>query len=119
MKTFTVHLHQRKMPILVPEAFAWGALFFGPIWLLLRGAWIAALIALAVLVLVCTVVPPELRPVLFIGTMVLLGLLGHDLRRAHLGLMRYQLSHVVAARNNDEALYCLLSYRTDLMGLAV
>jgi hypothetical protein len=118
VRTYTAHLHVQKMPVLVPEAFAWGALFFGPFWLLLRGAWIAGLIALAVLALACTLPPPELRPVLFVGLMVLLGLVGHDLRRHHLELTRYKLSHVIAARNTDEALYCLLSARPDLMGLA-
>ena len=34
MKIFTAHLHPRKPPVLVREAFSWGALLFGPLWLL-------------------------------------------------------------------------------------
>ena len=116
MRIFTAHLHRRKPPVLVPEAFSWGALFFGPLWLLSHGAWIAALLVLAALVLACTVPPPVLRPLAAFGVLLLAGLLGQDLRRWHLRLRRYQLDHVVAARSVDEALFRLLRHRSDLVG---
>ena len=117
MRTYTAHLHRKKSPVLVPEAFSWGALFFGPLWLLRHGAWIAAVLAVAAFFLACTVPPPPFRPLAAFGVTVLLGLLGQDLRRWHLGLRRFQLAHVVAARNQDEALFRLLSSRSDLLGL--
>ena len=119
MTTYTVHLHRRKSPVLVPELFSWGALILGPLWLLLRGVWIAAVLSGAILFLACTVPPPALRPLLAVGVMVLLGLLGNDLRRWHLGFRRFRLDCVVAGRNRDEALYRLLSLRADLLGASV
>ncbi len=119
MKTYTVHLHRRKPPVLVPERFSWGALIFGPLWLLLKGVWIPAVLSGAVLFLACTVPPPPLRPLAAIGVMVLLGLLGNDLRRWDLGFRRFRIGCVVAARNRDEALFRLWTYRPDLMGSSV
>ncbi len=118
MKTFTTHLHDKKPLVLVPEAFSWGALFFGPIWLLRHGAWVAAILALIAFVLACTVVPPTLRPLAAFGVLLLCGLLGQDLRRWQLRLRRFRLAHVVAARNEDEALFRLLSHRADLVSAA-
>ena len=119
MKTYTAHLHRRKRLVLVPEAFSWGALFFGPLWLLRHGAWIAAVLAAAALFLACTAPPPALRPLAAFGVLLLTGLLGHDLRRWHLGLRRFELAHVVAARTEDEALFRLLTHRSDLAGRAL
>ncbi len=118
MKTYTVHLHRRKAPVLVPERFSWGALFFGPLWLLLHGAWVAVVLSLAILFLAWTVPPLSLRPLLVAGLMLLHGLLGNDVRRWHLGFRRFRLEGVVAGRSRDEALFRLLSHRTDLLGLA-
>ncbi len=42
------------------------------------------------------------------------GLLGHDLRRGHLRLRRFDLAHVVAGTEPDEALVRLLSHRAEL-----
>ncbi len=115
MKVYTAHLHAEKPPVLVRESFAWGALIFGPLWLLRHGAWIAALLSLAVLVLIVTLVPSALRPLLAFGVFLLLGLLGNDLRRWSLGLRRFVLANVVTARNQDEAYFRLLSHRPDLL----
>lgn len=114
MKTFTAHLHRRKRLVLVPEAFSWGALFFGPLWLLRHGAWIAAVLVLAALFLACTAPPPVLRPLVAFGVLLLCGLAGQDGRRWQLRLQRFDLAHVVAGRTEDEALFRLLSHRTHL-----
>ena len=119
MRIYTAHIHSRKPPVLVREGFSWGALFFGPLWLLAHAAWIAGVIALALLVAICTLAPPPMRPVLALALFVLLGLNGQDLRRWSLSLRRFQLAHVVAARNREEAFLRLLANRTDLLGLAV
>ena len=38
--------------MLVREGFSWGALLFGPLWLAVHRAWIAAVLALAASVLI-------------------------------------------------------------------
>lgn len=114
MTTYTVHLHDQKSPVLVPERFSWGALFLGPLWLLLQGVWIAAVLSGIILFLACTMPPPALRPLLAFGVMLLLGLLGHDLRRGSLALRCFELDGVVTGRNRDEALVRLLSHRAEL-----
>ncbi len=85
MKVFTAHVHARRPPVLVPEAFSWGALFFGPLWLLPHGAWIAGALAAGAAVLACTRAAAGLRPPLALRLLLLLGLFGHDLRRWSLG----------------------------------
>ena len=118
MKIYTAHIHTKRLPVLVPEGFSWGAFFFGPLWLLRHGALVACALALALLVLICTVAPPPLRPTLAFVLFLLLGLFGHDLRRWSLRLGRFQLAHVVAAHTRDEAFLRLLSARPDLPGLS-
>src|ERR1043166_7637080 len=43
MKIWTVHEKPHASPILVREGLSFGALFFGPIWLLAQGAWLPAI----------------------------------------------------------------------------
>ena len=107
MRTFTAHVRPAAPPVLVEEAFAWGALLFGPLWLLRQRAWIAALATAAALALVLAG-PPSLRPALGFGVLLLLGFTGRDLVRADLARRGYALAHVVAARDADEALFRLL-----------
>ncbi len=70
----------------------------------------AALIALA---------PQEWRAALGLALAVLLGLFGHDLRRWSLARRGFLLAHVVAARDQDEAMARLLAARPDLIETAV
>ena len=109
MRIYTAHLRPNRPPVLVKEGFAWGALLFGPLWLLAHRAWVAGVIALAVLVLAAAA-----RPSLALGVMVLLGFTGRDLVRWGLGRQGYALAHVVAARNGDDAFLRLLAHRPDL-----
>ena len=118
MKVYTAHTHTRRPPVLVREAFSWGALFFGPLWLAWHRAWIAAALAAALVAIACTLAPPLLRPALAFGLFLLLGLFGNDLRRWSLGLRRFQLAHVVAARDPEEAFLRLHAHRPDLLGLS-
>ena len=119
MKIFTAHLHPRRPPVLVREAFAWGALLFGPLWLLRHAVWIALAISLAILVLIAILAPPPLRPVLAVCLFVLLGVTGNDLRRWSLSRRHYALGHVVAAPSLDDAFFRLLTHRPDLTVRAV
>jgi len=103
-------------PVLVREGFSWGALVFGPIWLVAHRAWSAALISLAAFVLIGFVVPAPLCFILAVALAVLLGLIGHELQCWSMEHRGYLVVHVVAARGAEEALLRLLTYRPDLAG---
>ncbi len=109
MRTYTAHLRPGRAPVLVPEAFSWKALFFGPLWLLWHRAWLPALLAVVALVLACTLVPPPGRPAAAFAVLLVLALFGNDLRRWALERAGFVLGHVVAGRSRDEALFRLLS----------
>jgi hypothetical protein len=102
--------------VLVREGFSWGALFFGPLWLAAHRAWIPAALSLALIVLIAALLPGRIALVLLAAIAVLLGMLGHDLRRWSLTHRRYLLAQVVAARDEAEALARLLERRPDLRG---
>ena len=114
MKIYTAHLRDGEPPELVREGFAWGALCFGPIWLAVHRAWVAAVIALALAVLVLALAPGAAKPVLLLALAVLQGMVGNDLRRFGLARRRFALVHVVAARDRDSGLARLLARRPDL-----
>jgi hypothetical protein len=102
--------------VLVPEGFSWGALCFGPVWLAVHRAWIAAVLTLAATVLIIGLTAGGAAAVLLLALIVLLGLSGHDLRRWSLDHRGYLLAQVIAARNELEALAHLLDRRPDLKG---
>ena len=118
MKIYTAHTHPRRPPILIREGASWGAFLFGPLWLLWHAAWIAAALTISVLAVICVVAPPHLRPLLAFAGFAVLGLTGNDLRRWNLGLGRYRLAHVVAARDRDAAYLRLLSQDPALLAAA-
>ncbi len=114
MKIWTAHLRPDAEPILVREGFSWLALIFGPLWLAAYRAWIPAVIVLAVDVMVSVLVPTPLAFVLDAGLAVLVGLSAQDLRRWSIDSRGYLLTHVIAARDEAEALGRLLTGRPDL-----
>jgi hypothetical protein len=115
MKTWTAFTAAGQPPVLVEEGFSWGALVFGPFWLLAGRAWIAAALVLAVYIVLGALAPGWSLLV----ASVLMGLFGHDLRRMSLEHRGYGLAHVVAASNSDLALVRLLARRPDLVDAAV
>ena len=114
MKIYTALLKPDAEPVLVRESFAWGALFFGPIWLAAHRVWIAAAITLAAYVLIAVLAPPAAAVILAIGLALILGFTGQDLRRRALEWRGYLLAHVLAARDRDDAFMRLLVLRPDL-----
>lgn len=121
MNYWTVHLRpdtpaRPTGPVLVREGFSWGALLFGPIWLLAHRAWIPAVILLALNVAVGMLASPATQPIVFLVLALLVGLSGNDLLRFALERRGYRLIHVVAARDEDGALARLLASRPDLAG---
>lgn len=114
MKTYTAHLRASRPPLLVKEAFSWGAFLFGPLWLLAQRAWIAAVMSAVVLALTL-MAPPPARPVLSFAVLLTLGIFGRDLMRWTLSRRGYALAHVVAGRNSDDAFLRLLDHVPDLL----
>lgn len=114
MKTYTALLKADAEPVLVREGFSWGALIFGPFWLAVHRAWIAAAITLAAYVLIAAVAPQPARTILAAALTLILGLTGNDLRRWALEQRGYLLGHVLTAGNLDEAFTRLLTHRPEL-----
>jgi hypothetical protein len=119
VRVYTAHLCAGAAPELVREGFAWGALFFGPLWLWAHRAWIAGVLALCGYVLIAAL--PGLPERWLFGLVLAwaLGLWGNDLRRWSLARRGYLLAHVLAAGNRDAALARLLARRPDLIGPAI
>ncbi len=119
MRRYTVHV--RPAPAdpragariagvtLVPERFSWGALFLGPLWFAAVGAWLPALLVVALWALCGAVFPPAVAAVV-----VLQGLLGQDLRRWSLRRRGLAMAGVVVAHGRDAALARLLDARPGL-----
>jgi hypothetical protein len=114
VKIYTALLKHDAEPVLVREGFAWGALFFGPLWLAAHRAWIPAAISLAAYVLVALLAPRPAAAILIVALAVLLGLTGQDLRRWALEWRGYLLVHILAAVNRDDAFMRLMALRPDL-----
>lgn len=116
MKFWTAHLRAGAAPVLVREGFSWGALFFGPIWLAVHRAWIAAALTAAAFVVIAVLTPDGVMAALLTTLIVLLGLSGQDMRRWSLDHRGYLLAQVVTGRSELDALALLLERRPDLKG---
>ncbi len=119
MRIYTAHTLPRRPPVLVREGFSWGALIFGPFWLLAHRAWIAGVLALCAGILIAALAKGDLATELLLALAWLLGLFGQDLRRWSLSRRGFTLVHVVAARDQDSALARLLERRPDLLADAL
>jgi hypothetical protein len=116
VKFWTAHLRAGTAPVLVREGFSWGALFFGPIWLAVHRAWIAAALTVAAFVLIVVLTPGAVMVALLTTLIALLGLSGQDVRRWSLDHRGYLLAQVVTGRSELDALRLLLERRPDLRG---
>ena len=110
MRVFTVHMPPAEnasagetLPLLVPERFSWGALLFGPLWLLAhRLWWPAAGFLLASLLL------GLLSPWAAAGLQVVFAFEAEDIRRWALARQGWQAAGVVAAPDQQAATQRLL-----------
>ncbi len=116
MRIWTAHVRHGRPPVTVREGWSWGGFLFGSLWLLFRGALIAAALALLAEVLAGVLTTGAARIVLELGIAFLIGVSGRDLVRWHLGLRGYRLVHVLAAHDHDVALSRLLAANPDLAG---
>ncbi len=119
MKVYTAHLRAGRPPILVRERFAWGALLFGPFWLLAHRAWIPGVLGLCAWAALRLLVPPPFTTAVLLPLAWAFGVFGNDLRRWSLERSGYLLAHVVAAPDEDAALARLLDQRPDLVADAL
>jgi hypothetical protein len=115
MTSWTAHLREGQEPEVIPEGFSWGALIFGPLWLLAYRAWIPAVLALAASILIAVVIPDPAALIAELGLSLLLGLSGHDLRRWAVTTRGYLHTNVLQARSETEALARLLDARPGLV----
>lgn len=115
MRFYTAHTRPRSAPVLVREGFAWGGLVFGPLWLLVRGAWIAGALTLCVWIAIAILVREPAKLPVLLALHWAIGLFGNDLRRWSLEHAGYLLVHLVAAPDRDIALARLLERRPDLV----
>ncbi|MCB8879643.1 DUF2628 domain-containing protein [Acidisoma cellulosilytica] len=105
MKVYTAHLRPGRLPHLVREGFSLGAFLFGPLWLFANRAWIAGVIALAVLVGILTLasVLSGATPCLLLAYAAVMGFNGRDLQRWSLGRRGFTETYVVAGRDAEAA----------------
>ena len=114
MRLYSAHLKANAEPVLIREGFSWGALIFGPLWLAIHRAWIAAGLSFAAFVFIEVLAPEPAATILSTGLAVILGLIGNDLRAQALDQRGYSLVHMLAARGPDEAWLRLIANRPDL-----
>jgi hypothetical protein len=121
MRIYTVHLRPGTAPRLVREGFSLWAFVFGPLWLFAHRAWIAGVIALAVLVGIAVLAGAmpgsSIPPILLLGYAALLGWNGRDLCRWSLARRGFDQTHVLAGADADTAYERLLA-RDPLLGAA-
>jgi hypothetical protein len=120
MRIYTAHLAPGRAPRLVREGFSLGAFVFGPLWLFAHRAWVAGVIALALLiaigVLASAVHGSNTGWILLLGYAALLGWNGRDLCRWSLARQGYDESHVLAGRDSDAAYARLITCDPTLAG---
>jgi hypothetical protein len=114
VKTWTVHLRPGTAPVLVPEAFSWGAALFGPFWLLAHRAWIPGVLVLCAQAAMTAATPAVLHGVLTVALVWLLGLFGQDCRRWSLSRRGFAFAHVVVGRTGEDAALRLVDQQPEL-----
>lgn len=112
MKVYTAHLRPGTVPHLIREGFSLGAFLFGPLWLFAHRAWIAGVIALAVLIglmVLASAMTGSAPALLLLAYAALLGFNGRDLLRWSLARHGFDEAHVVAGRDAEAAYGRLLA----------
>lgn len=114
MRVWTAHFRDDAAPVLLRDAFSWGALFFGPIWLAAHRAWVPAALSLAAYVLLIALAPEPEMSIGLAGLAWLHGLVGRDLCRWSMTQRGFMERHVLVGRSEVEALDRLLHDRPEL-----
>jgi len=116
-RSYTVHVRERRSPVLVPEGFCWWALLFPLPWLLLHRLWLVTILWLAAGILagVLAAFVPQAGLAAGVALALGTGAFAYDLQRFTLGLRGYRMDGVVIAHDRDQALARALA---QLPGLA-
>ncbi len=120
MRLFTVHIPPavprpgRDPVVVVPEGFAWGALAFGPFWLVHRQLWLP-LLGWVGLALLLTLLPTGWAAATGIGLWWFTALAAQDLRRWQLDRRGWDIAGVVAAAGETQALQRALEQEPELL----
>lgn len=114
MKVFTIHERRPAGgidpdPILVKEGFCWPAFFFGILWALSSGLWLAALLmagVAAALILAFNIlgIDPLTAMAAWFAFALLIGFEANDWRRARLARRGWGFAGVIAADGRDAAI---------------
>ena len=96
-------------PVLVKEGFCWPAFFFGVVWALVKGLWLAALVLAGVSValaigLTLIGADPAVATAVWLAFALIVGFGANDWRRAKLARQGLRFSGVIAAPGRDSAL---------------
>jgi hypothetical protein len=108
-----------RLPMLVPEGFAWLAFLFGLPWLLWHRLWLEAAIYVGGLAMLVLLLPATALVPASLALQVLLGAHAQDLRRMALARRGYAEAHVVVAGDADRALARVLEARPELAHMPV
>jgi len=115
VRVYTSHVRAGADPVLVHEGFSWAAFLFGPVYLAVHRAWIAAALNLAALILVQALCRALGSAAPMLGLAVLQGLFARDLWRWGLARRGFALGPVLAATDYDQAIARLLVARPDFL----
>lgn len=99
---------------LVREGFSLWAFLFAPVWLAMKGLWLALLGYVAAAVALGFIVPEVLAPLAAFAFQLLFALHARDLERWTLRRRGYVLRGVVAGTDTEDALLRTLTAHPDL-----
>lgn len=103
MRIYTSHAKPGAPPVLLAEGFSWGAAVFGWVWLLLRRAWVPAILVFAAWALAWRLGRALGNGAPMLGLFLLQGFCGRDLLRWGLERRGFMPGPVVAAADEDAA----------------
>jgi hypothetical protein len=106
---------KRRPPVILRDAFSLWPVLFGPFWFFAQRLWLEGMAMLAAIVALAVLVPDPASSVLVLAVHLLAGFEGRDRLRARLERQGLAPLGVVAARNQDQALFRLAQQRPDLI----
>ena len=106
---------KRRPPVILRVAFSLWPVLFGPFWFFAQRLWLEGMAMLAAIVALAVLVPDPASSVLVLAVHLLAGFEGRDRLRARLERQGLAPLGVVAARNQDQALFRLAQQRPDLI----
>lgn len=104
-----------RPPVILRDGFSTWPFLFGPFWFFAERLWLEGMAMLAATVALALLVPDPASSVLVFAAHLLAGFEGRDRLRAKLERKGLAPLGVVAARNQDQALFRLAQERPELV----